>query len=116
MAMPKKIPAAERVLAVMIPGQVECPSVLAKRFSTSAAILRPVLEQLADDGALSRVRQPYVKHPNYILAGTEKRVELREKYVGTPAAPRTYFVMTGDLDSYAADIRRHADLCMMVRR
>ncbi|MCA8492593.1 hypothetical protein [Burkholderia arboris] len=30
--------------------------------------------------------------------------------------PRTHFVMTGDLDAYAAEIRRRADLYMMVRR
>jgi len=116
MKHPKKIPPAERVLAMMVPGQVECPSELAKRFGTTAALVRPVLEQLAADGALTRVRQPHVKHPNYILAGTEKPVQLREKYVGEPAAPRTHFVMTGDLDSYMSEIRRRTDLCMMVRR
>ncbi|HHT8835141.1 TPA: hypothetical protein ACT5B7_006668 [Burkholderia cenocepacia] len=116
MSYTKKIPAADRVLAAMTPGEVQSPSDLAKRFGTSAAIVRPVLEQLTATGFLARVRQPHVKLPNYILAGTEKRVAPVEKYVGVPAAPRTHFVMTGDLGSYMDEIRRRADLCMMVRR
>jgi len=116
MGYTKKIPDADRVLAAMTPGQIESPSDLAKRFGTSAALVRPVLEQLATDGTLARVRQPHVKHPNYIIAGTEKRVVPVEKYIGEPAAPRTHFVMTGDLDAYMSEIRRRADLCMMVRR
>lgn len=116
MSYTKKIPDAERVLAAMTPGQVESPSDLAKRFGTSAAIVRAVLEQLAANGAIARVRCPRVQHPNYILAGTEVGRVTHEKYVGVPAAPRTYVVMTGDLDSYMSEIRRRADLCMMVRR
>lgn len=116
MGYTKKIPAADRVLAAMVPGEVHAPSELAKCFGTAASLVRPVLEQLAAAGALTRVRKPHVKHPNYILTGTEKRVAPVEKYVGTPAAPRTHFVITGNLDAYMSEIRRRADLCMMVRR
>ncbi|MCW3657581.1 hypothetical protein K6L27_05285 [Burkholderia cenocepacia] len=116
MGYTKKIPAADRVLAAMTPGQIESPSDLAKRFGTSAAIVRGVLEQLATDGALTRVRCLRVKRPNYIIAGTEKHTATRDGYVGVPAAPRTYFVLTGDLNAYMSEIRRRADLCMMVRR
>lgn len=116
MTITKKIPTAERVLAAMVPGQVESPSELGKRFGMSAAVVRPVLEQLAADGALTRVHCLRVKQPNYILAGTEKHAATRDGYIGVPAAPRTHFVMTGDLDAYMSEIRRRADLCMMVRR
>lgn len=116
MTYTKKIPAADRVLAAMTPGEVESPSDLAKRFGTSAAIVRAVLEQLATDGALTRVRCLRAPRPNYIIAGTEKKTAGRDGYVGVPAAPRTHFVMTGDLDAYVSEIRRRADLCMMVRR
>ncbi|KUZ35245.1 hypothetical protein [Burkholderia territorii] len=116
MVTPTKTIAADRVLAAMIPGEVHAPSDLASRFKTTAAAVRPVLERLAKDGSVTRVRLRFAKLPSYILAGTEKCVVQREKYVGIPAAPRTYVVMTGDLDSYMAEIRRRADLCMMVRR
>lgn len=116
MGYTKKIPTAERMLAAMTPGEIESPSDLAKRFGTSAAIVRVVLEQLATDGALTRVRCLRVKRPNYIIAGTEKHTASSNGYVGVPAAPRTHFVMTGDLGSYMDEIRRRADLCMMVRR
>ena len=111
-----KAPEAKRVLDAMSPGQVESPSDLAKRFGTSAAIVRQVLEQLATAGTLTRVRCPRVRYPNYILTGTEVGLVAREKYVGVPAAPRTYVVMTGNLDGYMSEIRQRADLCMMVRR
>lgn len=116
MGYTKKIPAADCVLAAMTPGQIESPSDLAKRFGTSAAIVRAVLEQLAADGALTRVACLRVKRPNYIIAGTEKHTAARDGYVGVPAAPRTHFVMTGNLDAYMSEIRRRADLCMLVRR
>ncbi|RQS88138.1 hypothetical protein DF048_27310 [Burkholderia seminalis] len=100
----------------MIPGEVQSPSDVAKRFGTSAELVRPVLEQLATAGKLTRVRSPRVKRPNYVLAGTERQAMQRSGYVGVPAAPRTYVVMTGNLDAYMSEIRRRADLCMMVRR
>jgi len=116
MTYAKKTPAADRVLAAMTPGEVQSPSDLAKRFGTAAALVRPVLEQLVTAGSLDRVHRPRVKLPNYILAGTEKNMTQRDGYVGIPAAPRTYVVMTGNLDAYMSEIRRRADLCMMVRR
>ncbi|HDR8930542.1 hypothetical protein [Burkholderia vietnamiensis] len=111
----KNIP-ADRVLAAMIPGEVHAPSDLAARFKTTAAAVRPVLEQLAKDGAVSRVRLQFAKLPSYVIAGTEKPVVQREKYVGVPAGRRTYLPMSGNLTGYDDEIRRRADLCMMVRR
>ncbi|RQR87661.1 MULTISPECIES: hypothetical protein [unclassified Burkholderia] len=116
MSYTKKIPAADRVLAAMTPGEVQSPSDLAKRFGTAASLVRPVLEQLVTDGALTRVPCLRVKRPNYILAGTEKHTATRDGYVGIPAGRRTYAVLSGNLNGYDAEIRRRADLCMMVRR
>ncbi|RQY67243.1 hypothetical protein DF109_07795 [Burkholderia stagnalis] len=116
MPRPKNMPTADELLAVMRPGIVHSPHDLSKRFNTRASDLRPVLEEMADAGALSRVDAFRARECNFRIAGTEKHVADAGKYVGVPAAPRTYFVMTGDLDSYAAEIRRRADLCMMVRR
>ncbi|WP_179948938.1 hypothetical protein [Burkholderia sp. FL-7-2-10-S1-D7] len=84
--------------------------------SRSGLELRPVLEQLVAAGSLDRVRRQRVKLPNYMLAGTEKHVMQRDGYLGIPAAPCTYVVMTGDLDAYMSGVRRRADLCIMVRR
>ncbi|KVX62439.1 hypothetical protein [Burkholderia stagnalis] len=112
----KNIPTADELLAVMRPGIVHSPHDLANLFNTKAAEVRPVLEAMADANTLSRVNAFRARECNFIIAGTEKHVADPDKYVGEPAAPRTYFVMTGNLDAYAAEIRRRAALCMMVRR
>ncbi|EKS9798265.1 MULTISPECIES: hypothetical protein [Burkholderia] len=110
-------PTAADVLAVMKPGVIYAPYNLAIQFNMEAGRMRPILEGMAIAGQLSRMRVPKSGHDSFCIAGTEPRAAApREKYVGTPAAPRTHFVMTGDLDSYMSEIRRRADLCMMVRR
>ncbi|MEZ7524052.1 hypothetical protein [Burkholderia vietnamiensis] len=113
----KNLPTADELLALMHPGQSYAPYNLAIRFGIKASTLRPLLDELISAGTLSRVRVPKSSSYNVCIAGTEPRAaEPTEKYIGVPAAPRTYVVMTGDLDDYAAEIRRRADLCMMVRR
>jgi hypothetical protein len=109
-------PEAHQVLAAMTHGEVYSPSDLAKRFGTVAATLRPVLEQMADDGAVTRVRSLRVRDCNYRIAGEAPAGSQPEKYVGIPAGRRTYDVMSGTLNGYDDEIRRRADLCMMVRR
>ncbi|MBR8151045.1 hypothetical protein [Burkholderia vietnamiensis] len=109
-------PEAKQVLAAMTHGEVYSPSDLAKRFGTVAATLRPVLEQMADDGTVARVRSLRVRDCNYRIAGEAPAGSQPEKYVGVPAGRRTYNVMSGTLNGYDDENRRRADLCMMVRR
>lgn len=72
---------------------------------------------MVDAGQLVRAASANGSVRNFSLPdGAPRAGETAEKYVGIPAAPRTYVVMTGDLDAYAAEIRRRSDLCMMVRR
>lgn len=111
-----RIPEADKLLAAMTHGEIYSPSDLAKRFGTVAVAVRPVLEQLADAGTVARVRSSRVRECNYQLAGEAPAGSKPEKYVGIPAGRRTYVSMSGSLDSYADEIRRRADLCMMVRR
>lgn len=48
----------------MIHGEIYSPSDLAKRFSTTAVAVRPVLEQLAEAGTVARVRSSRVRECN----------------------------------------------------
>lgn len=117
--MPRSMnmPTEAELLAMMRPGQIYAPYNLAIQFGLKAAGLRPLLDQMIASGQLSRARISKSSSYGVCIAGTEQRAaEPVEKYVGIPAAPRTYVVMTGDLNAYAAEIRRRADLCMMVRR
>lgn len=111
-----RIPEADKLLAAMTHGEIYSPSDLGKRFGTTAPVVRPVLEQLADDGAVARVRSSRVRECNYQLAGEAPVGSKPEKYVGIPAGRRTYAPMSGNLNGYDDEIRRRADLCMMVRR
>jgi len=112
-----QIPTPAELLALMRPGQIYAPYNLATQFGIKAITLRPLLDEMIADGQLARVRIAKSSSYGICIAGTEPRAaEPSEKYVGVPAAPRTYVVMTGDLNAYVAEIRRRADLCMMVRR
>lgn len=111
-----RIPDAEKILAVMAHGDIYSPSDVAKRFHTLASAVRPVLELMADAGTLVRVRMLRVRECNYQIAGDAPAGTKPEKYVGIPAGRRTYLPMSGNLIGYDDEIRRRADLCMMVRR
>ncbi|ENH6342570.1 hypothetical protein ABWH74_006002 [Burkholderia vietnamiensis] len=102
---------------MMRPGQSYPAYNLAIRFNLKARDLSPLLLAMVDAGQLVRAASSNGSVRNFSLPDTAPAAaEPVEKYVGIPAAPRTYVVMTGDLNSYAAEIRRHADLCMAVRR
>ncbi|RQQ01066.1 hypothetical protein [Burkholderia stagnalis] len=117
MARFRPVPTADELLAVMHPGVAYAPYVLASQFNLKADRIRPLLDEMLATGRLSPIHVSNSRSCNVCIAGTEPRpTSAAEKYVGVPAAPRRHFVMTGDLDAYAAELRRRADLCMMVRR
>ncbi|MBN3815165.1 hypothetical protein G3N57_00435 [Paraburkholderia sp. Se-20369] len=113
----RNLPTAKEVLAVMRPRVAYAAYTLGSEFYLTAARIRPVLEEMVAQGTLALVHVPNSRGYNVCIAGSEPLPAASdEKYVGLPAAPRRYFVMTGDLSTYAAEIKRRADLCMMVRR
>ncbi|MET3631937.1 hypothetical protein [Burkholderia sp. 572] len=112
----RNMPTAADVLAVMRPRVTYAAYALASEFSLTAVRIRPLLKEMVARGTLSLVTVPHSRGYNVCVAGSEPHPAASEKYVGKPATPRRYFVMTGDLNAYAADIKRRADLCMMVRR
>ncbi|AOJ64524.1 hypothetical protein WI80_30680 [Burkholderia ubonensis] len=117
MARFRPVPTANELLAVMHPGVAYAPYVLASQFNLKADRIRPLLDEMLAAGQLSPIHVSNSRSCNVCIAGTEPRPAASdEKYVGVPAAPRRYFVMTGDLNAYAAELKRRADLCMMVRR
>ncbi|WP_175971916.1 hypothetical protein [Burkholderia sp. BCC0322] len=117
MARSRYMPTANDVLSVMRPRVAYAAYVLASEFHLSAARIRPLLDEMVANGTLSLAHVANSRGYNVCLAGSEPRGDTSaEKYVGTPAAPRTHFVMTGDLSLYAAEIQRRVDLCMKVRR
>ncbi|MDW9233002.1 hypothetical protein C7S15_8928 (plasmid) [Burkholderia cepacia] len=113
----RNMPTADEVLAVMRPRVTYAAYALASEFYLTAVRIRPLLEEMVARGTLSLVTVPHSRGYNVCIAGSNLHPAASdEKYVGKPATPRRYFVMTGDLNAYAADIKRRADLCMMVRR
>ncbi|RQT22080.1 hypothetical protein [Burkholderia contaminans] len=117
MARSRYMPTANDVLSVMRPRVAYAAYSLASEFHLSAARIRPLLEEMVAHGTLALARVQNSRGYNVCIAGCEPLSNtLAEKYVGTPATPRRYFVMTGDLSLYAEDIKRRMDLCMTVRR
>ncbi|UEP18733.1 hypothetical protein vBSbQDWS_11 [Shewanella phage vB_Sb_QDWS] len=99
----------------MIPGHVISPWEIAIRISSLAALVRPVMEGLADRGALTRVRVSHVKQPKYMITGTEKLVEKVEKYVGIPAGARLAPNLQSTLAGYDREISRRVELALATR-
>ncbi|ALV61621.1 MULTISPECIES: hypothetical protein [Burkholderia cepacia complex] len=113
----KYMPTANDVLAAMRPRVAYAAYALASEFHLSAARIRPLLEAMVAQGTLSIAHVPNSRGYNVCIAGDRRTPDSPvEKYVGVPAAPRTHVVLTGDLTVYADEIKRRADLCMMVRR
>ncbi|WP_175914497.1 hypothetical protein [Burkholderia metallica] len=117
MAHTRYMPTASDVLAVMRPRVAYASYTLAAEFHLSAARIRPLLDEMVANGTLSLAHVANSRGYNVCIAGSEPPGDTSaEKYVGTPAAPRRHFVLTGDLSLYAAEMKRRADLCMTVRR
>ncbi|TDY26260.1 hypothetical protein B0G81_6770 [Paraburkholderia sp. BL6665CI2N2] len=117
------IPTPERILAVMRPGYAYAAYAIAAKFGVFAADVKPLLQSMADQGVITKVKFPGKKISQFLLAGTENaaphRIEQAKRAAeidpATIAAPRTFSVLTGQLTGYEADIARRAALCMMAR-
>lgn len=102
------------ILARMLPGTTYGASAIASKLHVPTEAIRPMLEQMVNDGALEISRErPAMKgfrRPNVAQAQTEP-VEQALSVAGPPVHVR----LDGTLTGYDAEFTRRVALCMMAR-
>jgi hypothetical protein len=117
MSRPRKDDALtpENVLNRMRPGDTYQANQIAAKFHLSAAEIRPLLNEMVAAGQIE-LSKANVKSIGFRRPRTDAPAAAAPEVATSIAGQRIATPMVGEFSGWEAEVARHRDLCMMVRR